>query len=56
MRILAVNGSPRGAQGNTEVLLQAFLKGAVASGAEADTVYLKDKAKSYACFYGRRIS
>lgn len=43
MRILAVNGSPRGAKGNTEVLLQAFLKGAVSSGAQAETVYLKDK-------------
>jgi len=43
MRILAVNGSPRGAEGNTDVLLQAFLKGATSSGAEAETVYLKDK-------------
>lgn len=43
MRILAVNGSPRGAAGNTEVLLQAFLRGAASRGAEAETIYLKDK-------------
>lgn len=43
MRILAINGSPRGAKGNTEQLLQCFLKGAQAAGAEAETVYLKDK-------------
>lgn len=43
MKILAVNGSPRGAEGNTEILLQAFLKGAQSRGAEAETVYLKEK-------------
>jgi len=43
MKILAVNGSPRGAKGNTEQLLQKFLQGAQAAGAEAETIYLKDK-------------
>ena len=42
MRILAVNGSPRGAAGNTDVLTRAFLQGAAESGADAETVYLKD--------------
>ncbi len=43
MRILAINGSPRGRQGNTEVILQAFLEGARSAGAEAEVVYLKEK-------------
>ncbi len=43
MKILAVNGSPRGAGGNTEVLLQAFLRGAQEAGAETEVIYLKDK-------------
>jgi multimeric flavodoxin WrbA/putative sterol carrier protein len=43
MRVLAVNGSPRGAAGNTDVLVQAFLSGAREAGAETDTIYLHDK-------------
>lgn len=43
MNILVVNGSPRGAAGNTEVLVQAFLVGATSAGAQAEVVYLKDK-------------
>jgi multimeric flavodoxin WrbA/putative sterol carrier protein len=43
MRVLAVNGSPRGAAGNTDVLVQAFLSGAREAGAETDTIYLNDK-------------
>ena len=43
MNMLAVNGSPRGSKGNTEVILQAFLNGAIEAGAEAETIYLKDK-------------
>lgn len=43
MKVLAVNGSPRGAKGNTEVLLVEFLKGCEEAGAETETVYLKDK-------------
>lgn len=43
MKILAVNGSPRGDKGNTEVILQAFLRGAQDEGAESKVIYLKDK-------------
>ncbi len=43
MNILAVNGSPRGKHGNTEQLLQPFLKGARDAGAETEVIYLKDK-------------
>jgi multimeric flavodoxin WrbA/putative sterol carrier protein len=43
MKILAVNGSPKGAAGNTDVLVQAFLSGAREAGAETDTIYLDDK-------------
>lgn len=43
MKMLAVNGSPRGGNGNTEVILQAFLKGAQDAGAESEVIYLKDK-------------
>ena len=43
MKVLVVNGSPRGAQGNTECLLQAFLEGAQKAGAETEVVYLKGK-------------
>lgn len=43
MKVLAINGSPRGAKGNTEVLLEQFLKGCEEVGAEIETIYLKDK-------------
>jgi putative NADPH-quinone reductase/putative sterol carrier protein len=43
MKILAVNGSPRGQKGNTDRILQSFLEGARDAGASAETVYLKDK-------------
>lgn len=43
MKILVVNGSPRGAAGNTEVLVEAFLEGAREAGAQTETIYLKDK-------------
>lgn len=42
MKILVVNGSPRGDKGNTEVLTKAFLQGAKDAGAEYETIYLKD--------------
>ena len=52
MKILAVNGSPRGARGNTERILQPFLEGAQDAGAETETVYLKSKKINYClgCF------
>jgi multimeric flavodoxin WrbA len=43
MKILALNGSPRGEKGNTEVILKLFLKGCREAGADVETVYLKDK-------------
>ena len=42
MRIIGMQGSPRGAYGNTEVLVQAFLEGAREAGAtHTEIVYLK---------------
>jgi multimeric flavodoxin WrbA len=41
MKVLAINGSPRGARGNTERILQPFLEGAREAGAETEVVYLK---------------
>ena len=43
MKILVVNGSPRGAQGNTAFLTRAFIEGATEAGAQCEAVYLKDK-------------
>jgi multimeric flavodoxin WrbA/putative sterol carrier protein len=43
MKILAINGSPRGAKGNTERLVQPFLAGAREAGAETEVIYLKGK-------------
>ncbi|WP_147565830.1 flavodoxin family protein [Clostridium tyrobutyricum] len=43
MKILAINGSPNGKNGNTDVMLQHFLKGCKRAGGEVETVYLKDK-------------
>ena len=43
MKVLAINGSPRGERGNTERILQAFLAGAREAGADAETVYLREK-------------
>lgn len=42
MKVLAINGSPKGQLGNTEVLLSPFLKGCIEAGAEVETVYIKD--------------
>lgn len=43
MKVLAINGSPRGENGNTEVLLKSFLEGCEKEGAKIETIYLKDK-------------
>ncbi|GAA0076971.1 flavodoxin family protein [Clostridium sp. CTA-5] len=43
MKVLAINGSPRGEKGNTQVLLKFFLNGCEEAGAETEIVYLKDK-------------
>lgn len=43
MKILAINGSPRGKQGNTERIVENFMLGAKQAGAEIETVYLNEK-------------
>jgi hypothetical protein len=43
MKVLAINGSPRGAKGNTERILQPFLEGARRAGAQTEAVYLRDR-------------
>lgn len=52
MRVVAFNGSPRAAEGNTEVLLQAFLAGTRAEGAETEVNYLAAKSIAHCtgCF------
>ncbi|HEY3376497.1 MAG TPA: NAD(P)H-dependent oxidoreductase [Armatimonadota bacterium] len=52
MKILVLNGSPRGRRGNTEILAQAFLEGAREAGAQAETVYLSEKTVQHCngCF------
>ena len=52
MKILAINGSPRGKKSNTDRILQPFLAGAREAGAETETVYLKEHKINYClgCF------
>jgi multimeric flavodoxin WrbA len=38
-RVLGINGSPRGDQGITDIVMRRFLKGAEAAGAEIDIIY-----------------
>lgn len=40
--LLAINGSPRGRESNTERLLQPFLAGAREAGATTETIYVTD--------------
>ncbi len=49
MKILVVNGSPRGAAGNTAVLTKAFVEGAEECGATSETVYLAQKRIEHCC-------
>ncbi|EKQ51700.1 MULTISPECIES: flavodoxin family protein [unclassified Clostridium] len=49
MKILALNGSPRGEAGNTEVMLKPFLEGCKEEGAEVETIYLKEKNIKHCC-------
>jgi putative NADPH-quinone reductase/putative sterol carrier protein len=43
MKVLVVNGSPRGPRGNTDRIVQPFLEGAREAGATTEVVYLRDK-------------
>lgn len=43
MKIVAFNGSPRGAAGNTHIMVENFLAGAAAAGAETENILLADK-------------
>jgi multimeric flavodoxin WrbA len=43
MRITAFNGSPRAERGNTNVMVEAFLSGASAAGAQCENVFLAKK-------------
>ncbi|MHB0997620.1 MAG: flavodoxin family protein [Armatimonadota bacterium] len=43
MNILVINGSPRGADGNTEVLIRAFIEGAAKTDDTVETVYLNNR-------------
>ncbi|MBT3181248.1 MAG: flavodoxin family protein [Deltaproteobacteria bacterium] len=43
MKITAFNGSPKGKNGNTFIMVDEFLKGAISVGAEAEQVLLSEK-------------
>jgi multimeric flavodoxin WrbA len=56
MRVLAVNGSPRAAAGNTHRILQPFLEGAAEAGAQTECVSLAARDIHYCtgelhCFF-----
>lgn len=47
MRIIAINGSPAGAAGNTNVIVNSFFKGAKDAGAQTQNIFLTDKEIQY---------
>ncbi|MBN2538200.1 flavodoxin family protein [candidate division WOR-3 bacterium] len=58
VRVLAVNGSPRRAKGNTALVLRSLLEGAEAAGAETETVIVDElelkpcTCGAMRCWYG----
>ncbi|MDD4835848.1 MAG: flavodoxin family protein [Dethiosulfovibrio sp.] len=50
--MLALNGSPKGANGNTQIMVDTFFEGAQAAGAETKTIYMKDLSVGFCrgCF------
>jgi len=47
VKIVAINGSPRGKNSNTNVMVSAFLKGAKEAGAETINIFLAEKDIKY---------
>ena len=47
MKIVAINGSPRGRSSNTGAMVSAFLKGAQEAGAETVHIFLAEKEIKY---------
>lgn len=47
MKVLAINGSPKGSRSNTAVMIQALLDGFSTSGALTKQIYLSEKTISY---------
>jgi len=57
MKITVINGSPKGKEGNTSIMVNAFLKGAQSAGAEILNIFLTEKEINHCrachtCWFG----